>query len=473
MAGKFVQEDIERLIASYLPFVPTHGQAELMGELASFILQFRSDVGFVLKGYAGTGKTSVIGALVKALPVLNITPVLLAPTGRAAKVLSNYSGHPAYTIHKQIYYSEPDEEGKVSLSLRQNKARNTLYIVDEASMLGEDDSLLFDFFRYVQSGYRCRVLLSGDDAQLPPVGSPYSPALDLEYLASCFPTHFYSYSLEEVVRQGEGSLILENATALRQKIAEEDASLPLFAMDFPQGRADLARLPGEELEDVLQKEYGRREREDVVFVTRSNKRANLFNNELRGRIFGLENELAAGELLMIVRNNYFWLPQDSKAGFLANGDMIEVLKVKRKEEVCGFHFADIEARLVDYPDEPALELKVWMESLHVDAASLPYEQVRQLFGAVMEDYQHLPTKAQRLQAVRQDPYFNALQVKYSYALTCHKTQGGQWPCVFVDAGYLSEDMLDLEYLRWLYTALTRTVERAYLLNFPERFFCGV
>ena len=473
MAGKFVQEDIERLIASYLPFVPTHGQAELMGELASFILQFRSDVGFVLKGYAGTGKTSVIGALVKALPVLNITPVLLAPTGRAAKVLSNYSGHPAYTIHKQIYYSEPDEEGKVSLSLRQNKARNTLYIVDEASMLGEDDSLLFDFFRYVQSGYRCRVLLSGDDAQLPPVGSPYSPVLDLEYLASCFPTHFYSYSLEEVVRQGEGSLVLENATALRQKIAEEDASLPLFAMDFPQGRADLARLPGEELEDVLQKEYGRRDREDVVFVTRSNKRANLFNNELRGRIFGLENELAAGELLMIVRNNYFWLPQDSKAGFLANGDMIEVLKVKRKEEVYGFHFADIEARLVDYPDEPALELKVWMESLHVDAASLPYEQVRQLFGAVMEDYQHLPTKAKRLQAVRQDPYFNALQVKYSYALTCHKTQGGQWPCVFVDAGYLSEDMLDLEYLRWLYTALTRTVERAYLLNFPERFFCGV
>ena len=470
MAGKFVQEDIERLIASYLPFVPTHGQAELMGELASFILQFRSDVGFVLKGYAGTGKTSVIGALVKALPVLNITPVLLAPTGRAAKVLSNYSGYPAYTIHKQIYYSEPDEEGKVSLSLRQNKARNTLYIVDEASMLGEDDSLLFDFFRYVQSGYRCRVLLSGDDAQLPPVGSPYSPALDLEYLASCFPMHFYSYSLEEVVRQGEGSLVLENATALRQKIAEEDASLPLFAMDFPQGRADLARLPGEELEDVLQKEYGRREREDVVFVTRSNKRANLFNNELRGRIFGLENELAAGELLMIVRNNYFWLPQDSKAGFLANGDMIEVLKVKRKEEVYGFHFADIEARLVDYPDEPALELKIWLESLHVDAASLPYEQVRQLFGAVMEDYQHLPTKAQRLQAVRQDPYFNALQVKYSYALTCHKTQGGQWPCVFVDAGYLTEDMLDLEYLRWLYTALTRTVEKGYLLNFPDKFF---
>ena len=467
MAGKFVKEDIEKLIAACLPFAPTHGQAELIGEFASFILQFRSDVGFVLKGYAGTGKTSVLGALVRALPVLNITPVLLAPTGRAAKVFSNYSGHPAYTIHKQINYAEPDEEGRLRLNRRQNKARNTLYIVDEASMLGDDDSLLFDFFSYVKSGYRCRVLLSGDDAQLPPVGAPYSPALDLEYLRSCFSTHFYSYCLDEVVRQGEGSLVLENATALRRKIAAEDASLPFLSMDFPHDLADMELLPGEDLEETLQKEYGRRAREDVVFITRSNKRANLFNNELRGRVFGMENELAAGELLMIVKNNYFWLPSDSNAGFLANGDMIEVLKIKRKEEIYGFHFADIEARLVDYPAEPSLELKLWLESLQVDAASLPYEQIRRLFSAVMEDYQHLPSKARRLQAVREDPYFNALQVKYSYALTCHKTQGGQWPCVFVDAGCLKEDMLDAGYLRWLYTALTRTLDRAYLLNFPK------
>ena len=292
-------------------------------------------------------------------------------------------------------------------------------------------------------------------------------SLDLEYLRSCFSTHFYSYCLDEVVRQGEGSLVLENATALRRKIAAEDASLPFLSMDFPHDLADMELLPGEDLEETLQKEYGRRAREDVVFITRSNKRANLFNNELRGRVFGMENELAAGELLMIVKNNYFWLPSDSNAGFLANGDMIEVLKIKRKEEIYGFHFADIEARLVDYPAEPSLELKLWLESLQVDAASLPYEQIRRLFSAVMEDYQHLPSKARRLQAVREDPYFNALQVKYSYALTCHKTQGGQWPCVFVDAGCLKEDMLDAGYLRWLYTALTRTLDRAYLLNFPK------
>lgn len=262
-------------------------------------------------------------------------------------------------------------------------------------------------------------------------------------------------------------MVLENATALRRKIAAEDASLPFLSMDFPHDLADMELLPGEDLEETLQKEYGRRAREDVVFITRSNKRANLFNNELRGRVFGMENELAAGELLMIVKNNYFWLPSDSNAGFLANGDMIEVLKIKRKEEIYGFHFADIEARLVDYPAEPSLELKLWLESLQVDAASLPYEQIRRLFSAVMEDYQHLPSKARRLQAVREDPYFNALQVKYSYALTCHKTQGGQWPCVFVDAGCLKEDMLDAGYLRWLYTALTRTLDRAYLLNFPK------
>ncbi len=470
MAGKFTEEGIGRLIASYLPFVPTHGQAELVKELASFVFQFRSDVGFVLQGYAGTGKTSVVAALVRALPVLNITPVLLAPTGRAAKVLSHYSGTAAGTIHKQIYYAEPDEEGRVQLSLRQNRARNTLYVVDEASMIGEEESLLYDFFRYVGAGYRCRVLLVGDTAQLPPVGSPYSPALDLDYLSSCFPLHFLSYTLEEVVRQGEGSLVLENATALRGKVAREDPALPLFSFGYPHGKTDLKRLEGEALEDVLQTEYGKREREEVVFITRSNKRANLFNNELRGRVFGMDSDLAAGELLMVVRNNYFWLPSDSKAGFIANGDMMEVLRIRKREEIYGFHFADIEARLVDYPEQPPLMLKLWLDALHVDAASMPYEEVRKLFGAVWEDYAHLTSKSKRMQAVRQDPYFNALQVKYAYALTCHKTQGGQWPCVFVDAGYLTEDVLDTEYLRWLYTALTRATEVVYLSGFPEKCF---
>ena len=472
VAGKFAKEDIARLISGQLPFEPTSGQAGLIGELASFLLRFREEVGFVLLGYAGTGKTSVVSALVKALPRLNITPVLLSPTGRAAKVLASYSGHPAYTIHKQIYYSEPDEEGRLRLRLRKNRSRNTLYIVDEASMLGEDNTLLPDFFRYVQSGYRCRVLLVGDDAQLPPVGSPCSPALDAGYLSSCFPFRFFSFSLDEVVRQGKGSLVLENATALRQALSQAQARLPLFSLDMPGHVADLRRTCGEDMEELLQGAYGRYGPEGVVVITRSNRNANLFNKEIRNRIFGHESELVAGELLMVVKNNYYWMPSDAKAGFMANGDMLEVLKVKHFQEMYGFRFADVEVRMTDYPDQPPLEVKIWLDALHVDAACLPYDSVQELSRAVMEDYVHLPLKSERMKALRNDPFFNALQVKYAYALTCHKTQGGQWPCVFVENGSMKREALDKDYLRWLYTALTRAVKQAWLLGFPDEFFAG-
>lgn len=470
VAGKLTKKDIVGIIRGRLPFSPTEGQAGLIEELVSFILQFREEVGFVLLGYAGTGKTTVVSALVGALPKLHITPVLLAPTGRAAKVLSAYSGHPAFTIHKQIYYYEDGEDIRSGLRLRKNRLRNTLFIVDEASMMGEDDSLLFDFFRYVQEGCRCRVLLLGDNAQLPPVGSPYSPALDLDYLSSCFPVRFMRYALSEVVRQGKGSSVLENATFLRKSIVRENPHLPLFDLRLPDAIPDLVRITGEGLEDVLQTEYGRYGREGVVFITRSNKRANLFNKEIRSRIFGHEEELVAGDLLMVIKNNYFWLPKTSRAGFIANGDMMEVLKVKHREEIYGFRFADAEVRLVDYPGEPAQEVKIWLDALHVEAASMPYPDQKKLLDAVLEDYAHLPVRAARIRAVRQDPYFNALQVKYAYSLTCHKTQGGQWPCVFIDQGYFTREMLDTEYLRWLYTALTRTVEKAYLLNFADAFF---
>lgn len=470
MAAKLGAREIAGLITSCLAFTPTSEQRELIKALTAFILDFRSEVGFVLQGYAGTGKTSIVGALVKALPQININTVLVAPTGRAAKVLASYSGRAAYTIHKQIYYTGEDEGGILQTSLRQNRARNTLYIVDEASMMGEENSLLSDFFSYVQSGYRCRVLLLGDTAQLPPVGSDYSPALDVDYLRSCFPVDFRSFCLQEVIRQGKGSSVLENATEIRTKIAAEEVALPLFNLHFPGTFADMKRISGEDLEECLQNEYARREREEVVFITRSNKRANTFNNEIRARIFGSEGDLSAGDLLMILKNNYFWLPQDSPAGFLANGDMVEVFKVKRREELYGFRFADIEARLVDYPGHPPLEVKVLVDSLHVDAASMPYSDMRRLFEAVMQDYADIKKKSERMQALRQNPYFNALQVKYAYALTCHKTQGGQWPCVFVEQGYFTQDMLDAEYLRWLYTALTRTTQTVYLLNFADNFF---
>ncbi len=470
MAAKLGAREIADLITSCFPFTPTFEQTRLIEALTSFILDFRSEVGFVLQGYAGTGKTSIVGALVKALPELNIHTVLVAPTGRAAKVLAAYSGRPACTIHKQIYHTGMGEDGRMHVSLRNNRSRNTLYIVDEASMMGEENSLLFDFFSYARAGYRCRVLLLGDTAQLPPVGSDYSPALDMDYLRSCVPVDFRSFRLQEVVRQGKGSLVLENATNLRRKLAEADMDLPFFRLHVPDTFPDLTRLTGEDLEEVLQDEYAGRRREDIVFITRSNKRANLFNNEIRARIFGSEGDLAAGDLLMILKNDYFWLQQGSDTGFLANGDMMEVMKVKRREEMYGFRFADIEARLVDYPGQAPIEAKVLLDSLNVEAASLPYPQMRRLHEAVERDYAHLPRKSDRIAALRKDPYLNALQVKYAYALTCHKTQGGQWPCVFVEQGYFTDDMLDAGYLRWLYTAITRTTEKAYLLNFSDKFF---
>ncbi|MDE5704011.1 MAG: ATP-dependent helicase, partial [Bacteroidales bacterium] len=332
------------------------------------------------------------------------------------------------------------------------------------------------------TGYRCRLLFVGDRAQLPPVGSSYSPALEVDFLNRRFAhldVGFTEARLTEVLRQAAGSLILSNATYLRQRLAEEDFTLPVFDLHSSAVgssvsdvgspvREDFFQLKGEDFEDTLQGVYGRSAREEVVFITRSNKRANMFNKAIRERVFGLEEEVSAGDLLMVVRNNYYWTEQMEKIGFLANGDMIEVLKVKQYKDLYGFRFADIEARLTDYPDEPPLELKICLDSLHVEGPSLTYAQNKQLWDEVMLDYAHLKTKAERVAAVKKDPYVNALQVKYAYALTCHKTQGGQWPTVFVDLGYFTDDMLDADFFRWLYTALTRAEDRLYLVGFDEK-----
>ncbi|MEG1498013.1 MAG: AAA family ATPase [Bacteroidales bacterium] len=476
-----VKEDIVRLFAAHFPFEPNAGQWCLMEAFSDFILRFREPVAFVLKGYAGTGKTSMVSALIKTLPLLKIQTVLLAPTGRAAKVLSNYSGLSAYTIHKQIYYSQRDENGILRVQLRKNVAKNTLFVVDEASMLGIESRLLVDLFSFVSSGFQCRLLLLGDSAQLPPVGSAYSPALDLDFLRSNFSFDFMEMELSEVLRQGLSSLVLKNATILRNRISSQKFSLPLFKLnshkekeDIESGsfvqNTDLKRINGENLEDLLQSSYSRLKREEVVFITRSNKRANLFNQQIRAQIFGMEGELAAGDLLMILKNNYYWVPKTSTVGFLANGDMIEVLKVKGRKDLYGFHFADIEARLLDYPEEPSIEVKIILETLHIDGPALPYTAGQALFSAVLEDYADLPTRSLRMAAAKENPYYNALQVKYGYALTCHKTQGGQWPCVFIDQGYFTDEMASIEYLRWLYTALTRCMSNCYLLGFSDQFF---
>ena len=431
---------------------------------------------FLMKGYAGTGKTSLVSALIQVLPQLRVNTVLLAPTGRAAKVIAGYSGRQAYTIHKKIYMTVTDAGGVIRTVRAINKHAYTLFIVDEASMIGVEptstrQSLLEDLVDYVYDGNHCRLMLIGDTAQLPPVGQSESPALDERFLAASFSLNLISCELTEVVRQQQLSGILGNATALRSQIAllspGEAAQLPLFDVG---GTTDVVPLSGEDLMETLFREYGSYALEDVVVVTRSNKRANLFNQGIRNSVLFREEEVNAGDYLMVVKNNYFWLDEESTIGFIANGDIVEVLSVRNVQELYGFRFADATVRFVDYPDEEPRDCKLMLSTLYSESPSLTHEESERLFNTVMEDYAELPHKADRLRELRQNPYYNALQVKFAYALTCHKTQGGQWRTVIVDQGFLGENPVDRDYLRWLYTAFTRATEKVYLLNFDATFF---
>lgn len=471
---------VQRLIFSYFPHTPTQGQQEACELLSEFLFDPDPHSAFMLKGYAGTGKTSLVSAIIQSAPQLKIKTLLLAPTGRAAKVLSGYSHRKAYTIHKKIYTTVIDPSGNVHCVRAQNKHAYTLFIVDEASMIGTDSmegalfgrrSLLEDLIEYVEEGSHCRLLFIGDTAQLPPVGSMESPALSVEYLQSISDLKIFDYELTEVVRQESQSGILHNATQIRDRISFmedfDEVKMPLFDLG---SHKDVVRLNGEDLEDTLNSEYSNFSQEDVVFVTRSNKRANQFNQEIRNRILYREEEINAGDYLMVVKNNYFWLDKDSDMGFIANGDIIEVLAVRNHQDLYGFHFVDIIARFIDYPDAPNLECKIMLETLHSESPSLTKDESQQLFSSVMEDYADVAIKSERLRMVRGNPYFNALQVKFAYALTCHKTQGGQWATVFIDQGYMTDDLLNKEYLRWLYTAITRATHKVYLLNFQSSFF---
>lgn len=475
-----LHQQVSSLIFSHFPHTPTEGQREACTALVDFLYDPDPHAAFMLKGYAGTGKTSLVSALIKSAPALRIQTLLLAPTGRAAKVLSSYSGKKAYTIHKKIYMTVTDASGAVRIAKAQNKHSYTLFIVDEASMIGLGNdmdegcsrrSLLEDLIDYVEEGSHCRLLFVGDSAQLPPVGAPESPALDADFLQSFSSLSLRVCELTEVVRQHEMSGILSNATQLRSLIAtmadDEPFAFPLFSIE---GYADVERLSGADLEECLNREYMGDKMEDVVVITKSNRRANLFNQEIRNRILYREEEVNAGDYLMVVKNNYHWLGDDSDMGFIANGDIVEVLSVRGMQELYGFHFVDATLRFVDYPDAPTLDVKLLLETLHSETASLSHDESQQLFYEVMADYADLPTKAERLQEVKKNPYYNALQVKFAYALTCHKTQGGQWSTVIIDQGYLTDDSLTKEYLRWLYTAITRATAKVYLLNFESRFF---
>ena len=456
-------------------YEPTPSQEEAIGRLADFIYEKGDRFLFLLRGYAGTGKTTLVSALVNALEDVRVRTVLLAPTGRAAKVLSQYAGKKAFTIHKWIY-RVATRQGLRRFVRKENIFSHTLFIVDEASMISAEggmgeipglSSLLEDLMDYVFSGEHNRMLFIGDDAQLPPVHSDESPALNEDFLRSAFPVTIREGSLTDVVRQAEDSGILFNATLLRDKINSNDPSFPLFSgRPFP----DFTRVRGGELEELFNNLYDRNDCDEIVTVTRSNKRAYLFNNEIRSRVLYRENRIATGDYLMAVKNNYYWIEEGSEVGFLANGDIMEVMAIHKQQELYGFSFADVTVRLCDYPNYPDIDIKIILESLEYDGPSLSPEDYRKLYLAVSEDYEDVADRRERAKRIKNDPYLNAVQVKFSYALTCHKTQGGQWKHVLVDQGYLAEDGLDREFLRWLYTAVTRGTENVYLINFNDEVF---
>ena len=454
----------------FLPGVPTSDQVDLVERMERFLFQNAERAGFIIRGYAGTGKTTAIAAMIKTFPSFQLKSVLLAPTGRAAKVLSNFSKKPAFTIHKKIYQSERGKDGQTHFKLGANLHTNTIFIVDEASMISDggayEQSLLDDLIEYVFSGKNCRLVFIGDIAQLPPVGKLLSPALDPKYLMSNYYLKLKGVELSQVMRQSLESGILHNATLIRN---QTQAKKPVLKFEL-EGFDDVKRIDGLELEDELHTCFSKYGADDTIVITRSNKRANIFNQQIRVRIKDLDNEIATGDYLMVVKNNYYWLDEKSPVSFVANGDVAEVMGMGNIEELYGFRFLNATVRLIDYPQLQSIDVKLLLDSIHSEAPSLTKEDSQRLFETVMEDYAEIPNKRMKMELLKKNPYFNALQVKFGYAVTCHKSQGGQWKAVFVDQGYLTEEMLDTEYARWLYTAVTRATEKLYLVNFNDMFF---
>lgn len=471
-----LKNHLKSILTGNLQFSPTPGQLQLVELLAEAITSDAVDEVLLVKGYAGTGKTSMLYSLVKTLESFKIKTVLLAPTGRAAKVLAGYTGNPAYTIHKKVYRQMSSADGFGRFSLDKNLHKNTWFIVDEASMISNETAensvfgsgrLLDDLLEYVYSGENCRLVLVGDTAQLPPVGLAISPALEVASLEE------YGFSvkwveLTEVVRQAEGSGILTNATQLRTRVSESGTEPGFFPVQL-ESFDDIERISGAELIESVSTSYDKFGLFETIVVTRSNKRANLFNKGIRGSILYKENEIERGDLLMVVKNNYFWAQGQTDFEFIANGDIAEVVHIGKYEDLYGFRFANVSLRFVDYGGVE-IDCKIFLDTLSIESASFPYEQNRKLFDAVSEDYAEIRNKRERFKKVRDNPYFNALQVKYAYALTCHKAQGGQWKAVYIDHGYLTDDMPDTEFYRWLYTAFTRPTEKLFLVNFNKGFF---
>ena len=463
---------LERQIKENFPYQPTFEQEIAVKSLSEFLLSTANDTVFVLRGYAGTGKTSLVGALVKAMDKLQQKSVLLAPTGRAAKVFSAYAGHPAFTIHKKIYRQQSFSNEVSNFSINDNLTTHTLYIVDEASMISNEGlsgsmfgtgRLLDDLVEFVYSGVGCRLLLMGDTAQLPPVGEEQSPALATEALKG-YGLNVIEVDLTQVVRQVQSSGILWNATQIRQLIAEDECfSLPKIKVS---GFPDIQVVRGDELIDTLTGCYEKDGMDETIVVCRSNKRANIYNKGIRAQILYREDELNTGDLLMVAKNNYFWTGKYKEMDFIANGEIAVVRRVRRTRELYGFRFAEV---LLAFPDQNDFELEanLLLDTLHSDAPALPKTENDRLFYSVLEDYVDITVKRERMKKMKADPHYNALQVKYAYAVTCHKAQGGQWQNVFLDQGYMSDEYLTPDYFRWLYTAFTRASKTLYLVNYPE------
>lgn len=469
-------EKFYKLLINDLGFSAKLKQDIALQQLAAFAVLPSKDSLFLLKGYAGTGKTTIVSALVKNLWKIKKSGILLAPTGRAAKVISLYSGQEAQTIHKKIYFPKKTGGAGVQFVLQPNKHKNALFIVDESSMIPDEDpesrlfessGLLPDLIQYVDSGQNCFLILIGDTAQLPPVKLDISPALEEEKLRSGYQKEVVHIELDEVVRQSEESDILLNATRIREALAEEFYESFKFRIT---SRADVVRLlDGQEILDAIQDSYDHLGHEDTSIIVRSNKRANQYNQQIRSRILFQEEEISAGDYLMVVKNNYFWIKPTSEAGFIANGDIIKVLEIFAIRELYNFRFAEVKVQMVDYPKMKPFETVVILDTLQSNSPSLTYDESNSLYQEVMKDYEDETSKYKKFLKVKGNKFFNALQIKFSYAMTCHKSQGGQWNTIFIEQPYLPNGV-DKDYLRWLYTAVTRAKEKLYLIGFKDDFF---
>tara|TARA_B100001287_G_scaffold214249_1_gene183130 strand:+ start:783 stop:2174 length:1392 start_codon:yes stop_codon:yes gene_type:complete len=454
-------------IKSNFHFSFTREQERIVQEVSEFVNSISTRNIFLLKGYAGTGKTSLISSLVNSLSSVEKKSSLLAPTGRAAKVLSKYSKKSASTIHRKIYWINSNKSGNTYIKLKENTHSNTIFIVDEASMIPESSdkgfgnrSLLDDLIKYVYDGIGCKLILIGDTAQLPPVNLDISPALSESFLNENYSKEILSFSLSEVVRQEKSSYILLNATNIRRQISNSIFNIPKFKLS-----EDVIRInSGDELQEYLESNYNKGGITNTIVLCRSNKRANIYNQQIRSRIRYLEEEISTGDLLMVVRNNYFWLGDKKSSQLIANGDIIEVLSVNKIFTKYSFNFADVTIRLIDFLEEKEIDVLVMLDTINLETSSLSYEEYQKLYYEISKEYQGDRKK------IKEDKFLNALQVKFSYAITCHKSQGGQWENVFLDLGYFKNEMLDLGYLRWLYTAVTRASKKLFLINFKNDFF---